>query len=404
MPSTSELRQLFEYNFPLYRDIFDRFTDIYNENPVAFADVFFDVLPQMDPKSVRVICYELFSHGISMDQVYAQRSNSQPAPFLSSLDTFSLESMMTLLKYGFPAYPHGDIFFLSSLPKYYIILDSALPTRLDWLSFLLDVCTHLGIDLNVNNASTGETCLIWAIKYGSFSLVLDLLYHRVDPNRVSLEGQSPLSVALDLFNFPDIDTTYKTYLNIIRQLRVYGAVVDETIKQALVQNSYRPQIEHALYLGSSLEPIYSSGRPVYFSCDQIEDLAVLAELDPTLVQNEKVYQSAVDKQRDKTISTNLGLMSWPYFISELIDSKCDLTVDYRPVAESPPNPDIVYRTALETLKDVADGQTPEIIDLPTETPAALQGVAPTEYGISVPVLPLASGPLVPTDQNFLPSL
>ena len=247
--SARKLSDLFKLQFDAYRDIYKQLPNIYRSNPSLFADIFFDMLPKIDPKIVRVICYQLFTEGITMDQVYKHRTINKQPEFLSALNTFPLETLMTILKYRFPAYHDGDIFFLSSLPHYSIVMETPVVTNLDWLDFILNICTHLHIDLNLNNNSTQETCLIWAIKYGSLSLTQTLLYHRLDPNHKSIKGQSPLSVAIELLTFPDAVGNYPIYLNMIRHLRRYGALTDDVIDYQIKRSQYADQINQNLYTG-----------------------------------------------------------------------------------------------------------------------------------------------------------
>jgi hypothetical protein len=356
-----------------FRYLYCQIFNIYQQNPDVFMNTFFDKLPTMNPKTVRIICYQLYINGITLDQVKI------PLP---ELNEFPLETIMVILKYKFPPFPNGDIFFLSFLDK-------------DYLNFILDVCIHLEINLNHINKSTDSTCLHTAIRSGSLPVVQKLLSHRVNPNTKSTTGISPLFSAIESLELSD--TSYEISLEIIRQLRRYGAKIDNIIKEQIKSSSYKNQVNKALSSGSRLRPEYSLLQTLYFSLDDIEDMALLAELDPSIIEDPSL-KLAIEKERSKTIFVGNNMLTWPYYIDDS-DLSCYLETDRRVIADSPPNSDEVYRLALENLPD----KTPSVIlNLPTETPAGR--LAPTIYEEHTVNFPLSSGPIIPTGYPLLPTL
>jgi hypothetical protein len=316
--SNAFLENLFKLGPEAYRLIYQQITNIYQSDPTSFANVFFDQISEMDPKVVRIICAQLWLNGISMDQVYAARSNSKPL-FLSYLDTFPLESMATLLKYKFPSIIEGDLFLINSLER-----------EGEWLDYILDVCIFLQIDLNHINQSTGETCLHQAIRNGSLSLVQKLLRHGVDPNRKSYTGESPLLLSIRSFDFVDIPIC----LNIIRSLRRYGANIDDESRYAIQLSAYNSKINRELINASRVKPDYAFQNKSYFSLDRIEDLILLAELDPNIQAQipNPVIKKAIQLEKDRTVMSNVGLLTWPYFIADTSaeqDEQCYLPMKRR---------------------------------------------------------------------------
>jgi hypothetical protein len=389
--SNAFLENLFKLGPEAYRPIYQQITNIYQSDPTSFANVFFDRISEMDPKVVRIICGQLWLNGIPMDQVYAARSNSKPL-FLSYLDTFPLESMATLLKYKFPSIIEGDLFLINSLER-----------EGEWLDYTLDVCIFLQIDLNHVNQSTGETCLHQAIRNGSLSLVQQLLRHRVDPNRKSYTGESPLLLSIRSFDFVDTVITLPVHLNIIRSLRRYGANIDDASRDAIQQSTYNSKINQELINASRVKPDYAFQNKSYFSLDRIEDLILLAELDSNIQAQipNPVIKEAIQLEKDRTVMSNVGLLTWPYFITDTSaeqDQQCYLSMDLRATVAPLPEPELVYEWSLANVPDIAD--IPINVPLDTNTPA--EQVASTEFRPSGPVLALSSGPLLPTDNPALP--
>lgn len=395
MSLSETLEKIFKFRPEIYGTVYKQIFNIYQTNPSAFADVFFDIISDIDPKVVRIICAQLWLNGINLNEVYAARTrNASEKPlFLSFLDKFPLETITILLKYGFPSIINGDLFFLSSLDR----------NSGDWLNYLLDVCIFERIDLNHINQSTGETCLHQAIRQGSLSLVQNLLRHRVDPNRKSDSGESPLLVAVRSFQFVDTFYTYPINLNIIRWLRRYGASIDEQVQNEVQSSNYNSKINQELVNASRINPEYDVQNKYYFSLDRIEDFILLAEIDPYVEQqiSNPILREAIQMQKDRTISSNLGLISWPYFINDAAigqKQQCYLSLDLRATVAPLPDSELLYDLVLRDIPDISD--TPIEIPLTTNTPA--DQVSPTDFLPSPRVVMLNSGPLLPTDNPALP--
>lgn len=403
----SQLIKLFDLPPEGFRNIYRQISTIYQNSPVNFASAFFDKLPTMNPKSVRIICYQLYLSGIGMDKVYLQYNRSPK--FLKKLDKFPLETMMVLLKYLFPANPKGDLFFLHSLTKNIEAGETPgpYPSNLDWLDFTLDVCLHQEINLNHLNQSTGSTCLHSAIRMSSLPVVQLLLSHRVNPNIKSNQGTSPLFSAIESLELPEIDV--KISVEIIRQLRRYGANIDNMITEQIKMSSYRDQVNRALSIGELMKPEFAALNNFYFSLDPTEDLILIAVLDPSVIEDANFpptppsFRNAIKIERDKTIFVNNIMWGWPYYINDTSlsnDQQCYLEIDKRVTSSSPPDSIQVYRQALDNIPDY---QPRVIIDLTTETPSD-NTVPPTEFSELIPTFPLSSGPLLPTGNPQLPSL
>ncbi|CAN5756790.1 hypothetical protein BH23THE1_BH23THE1_33900 [soil metagenome] len=426
----STLVNLFNLSPEAYRNVFHKISDIYRQDPATFINVFFDQLPNMNPKTVRIICYQLYTNGINLDQPKAgklvrrtnlDRIDSIPK-FLDRLDEFPLETIMTLLKYRFPAYPNGDIFFLASLNQFKISPSfNPYPSNLNWLNYTLDLCIHRQINLNHINKSTGSTCLHTAVRLGSLCLVQTLLTHRVDPNTKSIKGVTPLFAAIESLSLPEASQNYKTYLNMIRHLCRYGAIVDNVIKEQIKLSPYSQQINREISSGTTMKPHYSSTHSFYFSLDPIEDLVLIAEIDPSIIDDANFppvtseFLNSIQKKRAKTMYLENSIIGWPYYIDDTAavnNQHCYLHTDSRVSASSPPNSDEVYKLALRSLPDIIQ-DVKTTIDLPTETPAAASpgraywlydGVPPTNQLPLMPTFPLLSGPLLPTGNVQLPSI
>ena len=410
--STTQLEAFFNLGPEAYRRVFQQIPNIYKQNASDFANIFFDNLPQIDPKVVRIICYRLFSQGIGLDQIYAQRTKERPN-FLRHLNDFCLETLSVLLKYRFPPYIDGDLFFLPSLTLESVV-NPAQPSNLNWLDYLLDLCIHQNINLNHINTSTGQTCLHDAVEYGSLSLVQNLLCHRVDPNTKSIDGTSPLSIAINALEDVTALATYPVYLNIIRQLCRYRAKLDQIINSQILRSTFNAKVNKTIFVGSKMEPNYCDHSKGYFSLDLIEDLTLLAELDPSIMDdpnfqkqiNSNGFRIAIQKERSKTIETNAGIMTWPYFINDtsLIQKQiCYLSLDRRPTVAPLPSSELVYQWALSNVPDIGD--TLSQINIPLDTiTSSLYNLPPTEYTYINATVPLPSGPLVPTDDPGLPEL
>lgn len=359
----------------------------------------------MDPKVVRLIGYQLWMDGISMEQLY--RNLKETPQFLFDLDQFPEETLFVLMKYGFPLIIDGEYFFNKSLGK-----DGP------WLTSLLDVCSHLGLDLNLIQKN-GKTLLHEAAERGDLNLVQKLLNHKVNPNSMDSEGKTPIGSVAQSLNFVDASSRSPLYLSIIRQLVRYGGRVNQTDRELIEKNPFKRQIEQNIQSGMTMKPYYSSGRKEYFSLDQIEDFSLIAEVNPALL-NDRIFQEkigntnlpllkeAVETVQDQVLpvvsQNQVKLVGWPYYIDDT-RKECSVEFDDRPTAESPPPPEEVYNLALRGLPDNSAPpiEVPSLIYTPiVDTYFEEPYYVPQTP--SVPVSPLPTSPVGPTDQPPLPSL
>jgi hypothetical protein len=385
--NNNDLVKIFSLSPEGFRHIFKEISNMYRKDRIVFATTFFAQLPSMNPKSVRIICYQLYTVGITMNNLY----NKLPT-FLSQLSSFPLETMLVLLKYKFPPYPNGDLFFLPSLDSGNLgYTSSVYGNSLQWLDFTLDVCLQQQINLNYINKSTGSTCLHIAVRSGDLSTVGLLLKHRVNPNTKSLQGISPLFSAIEL-----LETDYKVYLKIIRILKQYGSMVDNVIKEQIRVSSYRDQVNRVLSSAETLRPEFSPLDTTYFSLDQIEDLTLMAELDPNIIDDANFpdsslsFKNAIVKQRTQTLFVDNIMLEWPYYICE----------EYKPVICSL-EPDIIADSPTQQVyPSLLKPNLTESYFL-TDTPAA-KSIPPTLNTFGFYSLP--SGPMLPIQNPPLPSL
>lgn len=403
--------------FPIdgYHFIYDKIFDLYTSDPTAFADTFFDLLPEINPKIVRILLYELYTHGISADKLYAQRSLLSLPNFLFTLDTFPSETLLVIMKYGFPAFPDENIFFYWSLKKYG-----------KWLDFALDISNHLNINLNSLNDESGFTILHEAVSYGYLPLINQILRYRVDPNVTSTKGITPLMLAASLLSYPDASVNYPVYLEIIKQLIRYGAMPEKTFNDLVQISPYREKIHSAILAGKDLFPEYAVSNELLMSRDLIEDLVLAAQMNPNLLYDAKfqssipgtnmtILKESLERERKEVAIASGQILSWPYFInsSSPPGQYCPISVDDRITAESPPDPSKAYEMALRKLKDVTPSKDTEARPdaVPDVNPAAFESdepwesfaAAPTPYLEGPPTVPIPAAALLPTNRVELPS-
>lgn len=334
-------------------------------------------LSKMDPKEVRLF----FQQHPEFD------FKSMNLEFLSELNEFPLETLLVLLKSGFPPIIDGDLFFLKSLNEFDTPLD-----------FILDLCNRLHVNLNHINRSTGETILQEAIRNNNLSLVQKILSHRVDPNFGEI---APINLAWSLYQ----ETQSSNYLLIIRHLYRYGAEV--------IYADVPEKFQKELDAGSKIPPIYyTSGS--YLNLDQVEDLSLVLLQNPALISdlqmpgvNLQALENSLKYQRARVEKSSDGkLCTWPLYINDTLDMDlvCPPEKDDRPSAASPPDFREVYRRALEPLPE----KKTEAYVLPT-----VQVSFPQRYDASIPqielelmepIRPLPGLPIMPSAQPKPPAL
>lgn len=211
---------------------------LYKRDPYDFANTFFDILDEMDPKSVRVVCAELWLQGISMQDVFDYYTGD--LGFLERLDQIPPESIIMLLKYQFPEVVDGDLFIVPSLDR---------PLDNGWLDLVLDYIDQI----DHVNWSSGETCLHYAVRNSNLALATKLLAHHANPNALYDKGETPMEMLLGHF----ADTPEQLYM--VRLLRRYGARVDGQVSD---------KIRRELYSADKIEPYYADRGEEYYSLDK----------------------------------------------------------------------------------------------------------------------------------------
>lgn len=400
------LDELFSITPREYRFHLSEIAKEYRATPAGFSEIFFELLPKMDPKVVRLIGYQLWTQGISMEQLY--RNLKETPQFLFELDQFPEETLFVLLKYGFPLVIDGQYFFNKSLGK-----DPGVAKQ-PWLTSLLDVCSHLGLDLNLIQAN-GKTLLHEAAERGDLNFVQKLLSHKINPNPMDSNGLTPIGTVAQALNFVDTSSNSPVYLSIIRQLVRYGGRANQSDRELIEKSPFKRQIERNIQAGLQMKPQYSSGRKEYFSLDQIEDFSLIAEVNPALV-NDRIFQEqigntnlplfkeAIETVHDEVLPVvsqdQIKLVGWPYYIDDT-RKECSPEFDDRPTAESPPPPEEVYNLA---LRDLPDNSAPPI-EVPSiiYRPMVENYFEEPYYVPATPISPLPTPPIEPTDQPPLPS-
>jgi hypothetical protein len=345
------LDELFSITPREYRFYVNQITKEYKSSPSNFSKIFFNRLPSIDPKLVRLISYQLWTIDVSMKQLIDQQS---PPIFLSELDKLSEESLLILLKYEFPLLINGFYFFTPSLSN-----------SGHWLNSLLNVLNHLRLDLNIIQKN-GKTLLHEAVESGNLSLVQKLLSHRVQPNPVDSNGKTPIGSLVQTLNFSDAASYPHVYFKILKHLVSYGSKSNIHDLDLIENSRFKVQIQQNIQTGSQMNPYYYSTRSELFSLDKIEDLALIAEVNPNLINdlnfvdqlsstNLDLLDLSIKNVRNEVLpvilNNKLKIISWPYYIDSTPE-KCSPPADDRPTAESPPSFEIVYDLALQNLPDV----------------------------------------------------
>lgn len=393
-----------------YRYLSSEINTAYQSDPEAFARSFFDLLPRINPKVLRLIGYQLYIKGIDFEQLYKLRDTDEKPKFLFNLETFPLESMIVLLKYQFPQIIDGDLFFLTSLDQ--VGLGSPL-SNLDWLDFYLDLCQHVGVNINHINRSTGGTLLHHFTESGWLPGVELLLCHRAVPTLLDKKGRTPLRVAIESIE----PTRYRDYLQIIRQLSRYQARPREEDRKLIDSSPYRIKINQEIRIGASLSPDYCKSYRNYFILDQVEDLGLIVKLDPKIIQDKKFRQlipetnfealsKSIEQIRDETIQVDKVIVSWPYYINTSKEIFCQIEEE-EATASSPPSARKVYELALQGLPDNNGRENkpmtpPPVSPLPNPENWFYETYyVPTD---SSSTFPLPTPTIIPTANPPLPSL
>lgn len=383
-----------------YRYVYPEIMTSYQSNPQLFAQTFFDLLPKLDPKVVRLIGYELYTAGVDFEQLYRARGTDQKAQFLFDLASFPFESMIVLLKYRFPQIIDGDLFFLTSIDQ----LD---------LDFYLDLARHVGVDINHTNRSTGGNILHYFVEAGRLPQVELLLCHRVVSTLVDKKGQTPLRIAIDSMD----PTNYRHYLQIVRQLARYGARPRDVDRKTIESSPYRIKINQAIQIGATMTPHYCKDHRSYFSLDQVEDLSLIAEVNPEVLNDENFKEMApgtnfsvladgIEEARDNVTQADQVIVSWPYYIDTSQDPICE-PIEVEATAASPPTARKVYELALRDLTDNLGEVSPPVRAPPVPPIPEVEKWSSDTYYVptdSGTTFPLPERAISPTGAPPLPSL
>ena len=396
-------KDLFLSTFDRYQHVYTTLLEFYRYSPQFFADSFFENLPDMDSKVVRMICYQLYDNNISIDKLYNDREYVTLPDFLWNLDTFSSEKLLILMKYGFPTFPDSNIFFWRSMSK-----DG------EWLSFALDISFHLNINLNHINED-GRTILHKAISNGDTPAVMKILYHRANPNLRSTQDISPLTLAISLLNYPDAVYNYSIYLEMIKQLSRYGAEYDSFTDDLLNGTQFKDKILRAIQAGRSIPVEYFVENPQLMDTEIVEDMAVISQADPDILTNESfqhavegtnlvALRDAIKYERDQSIMTRQGVMTWPHYInsSKTYSSECPLALPERIVAESPPDSETLNKIIYDSFRDYHPQFDRFRVSPAKIDKRSLAIDLSDRYEQISPVLPLAMNPISPTSSPRLP--
>lgn len=335
------VRLVAEYIFPLYQ-----------QHPIEFSIKLFDSVETIPPKTFRLVCYQLFSNGITLKEVLNHLSVLPR--FLENCDRVPSENITTLLKYQFPPTlrlspndTRESLFFWKSYQKSIrLFLEQAeeivsetpelgLPTlsspvassqissleassletsgfetpsfeinlsyqNLDWLHWIYDLFRERGLNLNHSNFVAVDpfnkndeirrTLLEEAVFQGSLTHTLDLLKFNVNPG--------DLSDRL-IFNISESKDLLVSGL-ILRQLVRYGSIPiakSEPELQKILQNLLADSENNQL-----LEKLSTTFFQFILSGSQLKPSYQLSQ-----------YSSKLDEDEDLLIASEIN--------PEIIDSR-----------------------------------------------------------------------------------
>lgn len=347
-----------------------RAVQLYNEDSRVFEQELLQSLPTINPKVLRLILGELSAKGV---HPLTEADPHQATEVLENVENVPTETVFLMLKYGFPSYV-----LLSSA------LDKAWGYDLRWLGKILDAADYLELDL-----SSG--LLHQAVRSGSLPAVQMLLSRGSDPNR-NVEGETPLRIVLEMFDRPEAEVNYPIYLQMIKELMKYKAVVGQEISEAVDRISTRSsdwsrKLQRAIQAGKRSVPSWEPIRETYWNLDRVEDSAMVALMHPERIVD-RVMQEAVERERDKVVLVNDEVIGWPFYIDESKLKRCSYPLselDPVPDAASPPSSEIVNAIALQGVPEFIPDTRP-VLPSPPQT---YYREPPTPVLATVPTFPLA---------------
>ena len=339
-------------------------------------------LSEMDPKAVRLFFLKSSKKGFPLTD----------DEFLYHLNEFSLETMLVLLKNGFPTIIDGDLFFLKSLHQ--LGPDLPDPSLLHWLDFTLDLSNRLRVNLNHINTSTRETILHEAVRDNNLALTQKILTHRVDPNIESDDGKTPIALALELYT----DTRDKNYLFIIRHLHRYGAELN--------YSRVPPEVQKELNAGEKLPPYYYPSTTEYLALDRIEDMVLTLLKNPELISqmnpsdvNIKELTEGIKNERARVYKS----VTWPLFVNSSIEPTYFPEEDDRITASSPTTYQEVYEKAAAGLPDLKEIHVPNYSKQESFPPLYDASIPQIDLELAVTTRPLPGRPIAASSNPKLPN-
>lgn len=259
--------------------------DEWIKNPSDFAWNFFDIIAEMDPETVHFIGADLWSHQISFNHVFEQ--------YKGELSKVPLLTLFYLLRYGFPAYPNGHIFFWNfqdeDLDKY------------------LELATYFKINLNQPDLSNLSLLHHFVINL-EVHKVAKILAWGADPATESANGTA-LGIAIGL---PPSPEKYQ----IVRQLARWGSPIFDSTRDFIFSLPDADKINRNIQTGQLLKPFYNQPNVEYFN-------SVVNGLSEE-IRNKEIkdflkfaYDKFTEKEKNKVIKAANGtILEWPFYMDE----------------------------------------------------------------------------------------
>ncbi len=347
----------------------------FSEYPELYIESLFDQLPKIDRKVLRIILYSLYELGFSLQKLWNLRKIPTLPEWYYNLDQVPVENLLVAIKYDLPLNPDGNLILWSQIGK-----------KLN--HDILDTLISRGVDINQINQEDGLTLLQKAVQVSSEDNVRMLLSHGANPEQVSQSGQTAMEIALEA------DNTFSngSSLHIIRDLRVYGARIDQRWKLS-------SDVQRYLTAATLLKPEYCSGNKDYLQLDRDEDLTIQAICHPELLSdpafqsalgrvNLEAFSESIQRKNDEvTVNAEGEVMAWPFYFPPKIEAPLCERIPKRVTLAIPPSDDRVYELALAGLPDIEKPLGEERQSVPVS-----RNIIPTDF--SPPEFSTVSLPLV----------
>lgn len=378
---------------------------IYQSSPTTFALQLFNAISQIHPKTLRIICYTLYSQGINLTTLY---NLGVANPLLIEWEKVPSENISTLIKYQFPITlkvnptdPELSLFFWRSYQKSFIDSEESR----EWLRWIYDLFRTQKLDLNFpnfvgydeNGNIIKRTLLEEAIYQGSLAHVVDLLEYQIHPAGV---------IDRLIFDLPYLENQL-VYGLIIRQLIRYGAktmVTSEPYLQKIYSDlpdtnlttneivGLTKMVFRFIFSGTKLKPYYAPSQ-VLSKYDFDEDFYLLTQLQPEIVQsvnfqkeypqlNPEAFQEQVQKENAQTQTVAGKVLTWPSYIdaTTINSDRSFCPIDNSELAVATPADSVtLYRQVLSYLPDIRDKQDTQIIQSDKQITQLIDSNQPTSY-------------------------